>query len=38
MGEIADMILEGIICATCGLFIDGEQPGHPRECEDCKAE
>jgi hypothetical protein len=35
MGDIADMILEGILCEECGSYIDDEEPGHLRKCEDC---
>jgi len=35
MGEIAEMILEGLLCENCGMFIDEDAPGHPRVCEDC---
>jgi hypothetical protein len=38
MGEVAEMMLEGILCESCGEFIDGENPGHPRECADCENE
>ncbi|GBG09475.1 hypothetical protein PAT3040_04121 [Paenibacillus agaridevorans] len=39
MGDIADMILEGILCKGCGSYIDdGEEPGHPRTCDDCENE
>lgn len=38
MGDIAEMILEGLLCDCCGSFIDGEEPGFPRSCEDCAAE
>lgn len=37
MGEAAELILDGIVCETCGSYIeDGEEPGHPRKCSDCK--
>jgi methionyl-tRNA synthetase len=37
MGDIADMILEGILCDVCGmLFVDHNIPGHPRTCDDCQ--
>jgi hypothetical protein len=36
MGDIAEMILDGILCEICGSFIDLDAPMHPRECEDCK--
>lgn len=34
MGEISDMILEGILCQECGGFV-GEACGYPRTCDDC---
>ncbi|WP_260490101.1 hypothetical protein [Listeria marthii] len=36
MGETTEMILEGILCKNCGVFIDEENPGCPRRCEDCE--
>lgn len=36
MGEIAEMILEGILCEECGSLVDGEEVGYPRKCEDCE--
>lgn len=37
MGDISEMIMEGIFCENCGTYIDdGEEPGHPRKCEDCE--
>ena len=38
MGDIAEMMLEGILCEQCGCFIDFDYVGHPRLCEDCIAE
>jgi NMD protein affecting ribosome stability and mRNA decay len=39
MGEIAEMMLSGILCESCGSYIeDGEEPGHPRKCDDCMQE
>jgi|GEM_PF-1785760 len=35
MGDIAEMILEGVLCQVCGELIDGEEPGYPRDCESC---
>lgn len=32
MGDVADMMLEGILCESCGEFIDGPAPGHARNC------
>lgn len=36
MSENVEMILEGLLCEQCGSFIDGEEPGYPRLCEDCE--
>ncbi|MEY5098688.1 MAG: hypothetical protein RJA36_1407 [Pseudomonadota bacterium] len=39
MGEIADMMLEGILCQECGDVIDVESddsPGHPVTCDGCR--
>jgi hypothetical protein len=38
MGEIAEMVLEGVLCEQCGCLIDGLESGYPRKCEDCEAE
>ena len=35
MGEIAVLVLEGILCHQCGSFVDEEYFGCPRLCEDC---
>jgi hypothetical protein len=35
MGEITEMVLEGILCDQCGVLVDGEVSGYPRRCEDC---
>jgi Fe2+ or Zn2+ uptake regulation protein len=35
MGQIADDIINGLLCQECGQFIDFEEPGFPRTCEDC---
>lgn len=34
MGEIADMMLEGIMCQGCGEFL-GEGDGFPTWCAGC---
>jgi len=37
MGEIADMMLEGILCSQCGVALDVEdEVGYPVECSDCQ--
>jgi hypothetical protein len=35
MGEIAEMMLEGILCEGCGEFMGGRVPGYPRRCRSC---
>ncbi len=32
MGEIADMMLEGDLCAGCGVYMEGDGEGFPRYC------
>ena len=36
MGEIADMLLDGVLCGQCGDVLDGHSPGHPRLCGGCR--
>lgn len=36
MGDIADMMLEGVLCEGCGVYLKGDAPGYPRQCADCK--
>lgn len=36
MGDVADMMIEGYLCEQCGMVIDGEEPGYPRKCKECK--
>lgn len=36
MGEIAEMMLNGLMCEGCGEFMDDhEEPGYPRRCAAC---
>lgn len=36
MGEVAEMILNGLLCQICGSYMDDyEEPGYPRTCDDC---
>lgn len=37
MGDVAEMMVEGVLCEICGEFI-GEAVGHPRRCGGCKDE
>jgi hypothetical protein len=37
VGEIADMMLDGIMCELCGTFMEDRQaPGYPRKCHCCR--
>lgn len=37
MGQVADEVLDGKRCNLCSRPMpDGESPGYPRPCEDCK--
>lgn len=39
MGEIADMMLDGTLCAGCGVYLEGDTiEGIPNYCEDCQDE
>jgi hypothetical protein len=38
MGEIADAMINGLFCEQCGVFLDGEEPGYPRKCDNCQDE
>lgn len=36
MGDGAEMVPNGLLCQECARFIDGDEPGYPRLCEDCE--
>jgi len=37
MGEIAEMMLEGILCQYCGVYLDVEEgSGFPESCSSCE--
>jgi predicted Zn-ribbon and HTH transcriptional regulator len=38
MGEIAEMVIMGVLCHQCGMMVDGDAVGYPRLCDDCKEE
>ena len=39
MGEIAELIIDGVLCEQCGVLVDeGEGCGYPRLCPSCKGE
>lgn len=45
MGNIADLIIKGVLCEQCGCLMEDliqpgtnqlkESPGYPRSCPDC---
>jgi hypothetical protein len=35
MGEMADMMIDGTCCQSCGIYL-GDPTGYPRYCSDCK--
>ena len=35
MGDVADMMLDGTLCAGCGVVLNGEGDGIPRYCGMC---
>lgn len=35
MSFFEDYVEDGLCCMCCGELIDGEEPGYPRECENC---
>lgn len=38
MGDVADMMLTGILCECCGVFLNEVEVGYPVKCSDCKKE
>lgn len=34
MGEIADDMIDGLMCELCGCYFT-EEHGHPATCEEC---
>ena len=36
MGEIAEMMLEGVLCAGCGEWLGGDGDGFPEYCAGCQ--
>jgi hypothetical protein len=38
MGEISEMILEGLLCEVCGVYLqDYEEKPFPHLCLDCES-
>ena len=38
MGEIAEMMLTGILCQYCGVFLKTDESFYPESCESCAAQ
>lgn len=38
MSYFDDYVADGLCCQVCGAYIDGDEPGYMRTCEDCKQE
>ncbi len=40
MGDAADLILEGVVCQFCGVFVNRSEdaPGYPITCDGCDDE
>lgn len=36
MSEITSLILEGLLCTTCGEVVDGYCTDYPRLCKECE--
>lgn len=36
MGDAAEDIIDGLLCQSCGCLVDGDDPGYPRNCDDCE--
>ena len=37
MGEIAEMVINGLLCQVCGSWMeDFQECGYPRTCDYCK--
>lgn len=35
MGEMAELVIEGVVCEGCGVFL-GEPVGFPQRCAACE--
>lgn len=33
---MTDLMLEGMVCESCGEFITDEPQGYPQKCDDCE--
>lgn len=37
MGEVVELMLDGVICEVCGVYV-GAPVGFPRPCSDCSTD
>lgn len=35
MGDVVDMMIDGTLCESCGVYI-GPEVGYPRKCSECE--
>ena len=38
MGDVVELMLDGVLCEVCFGFVDAEPCGYPRKCDDCEEE
>lgn len=38
MSYYEDYVADGLMCSSCGVLIDGREPGYPRECGYCEGD
>ena len=36
MGDWADLMLDGVVCEACGVYL-GDSVGYPRSCPSCES-
>ncbi len=36
MDDIADAMIDGMLCETCGEFLTEDPPGYPQRCGGCE--
>lgn len=37
MGDVTEMILDGVLCEECGCYLeDNEEKPYAHKCEDCE--
>lgn len=38
MGEIAEMMMEGMLCQCCGVYLESSKGDYPQMCYSCEQE